>query len=133
MSKYLLKASTFTVINPGRIDFTANVDPFSAAAESCIFYLYNVNDVPTWPSTYPYASYELRFMTYNPGLGPPIFGSGRSILGDTVTPYAYPNGLLPPPTSYFVNALNQITISLCETKNNENLKVQFDVHPRNVP
>lgn len=128
MSNYLLKASTFTIINPGRIIFTANVDITTPAAESCIFYLYNSNDV-AWPATYARASYELRFMTYT---GIPAFGQGRSILGDTTTNLAYPHGLLPPPTTYFSSSGNQITISLGETKNNENLRVLFNVHPRNL-
>jgi hypothetical protein len=128
MSNYLLKASTFTIINSGIITFSANVDQTSPAAESCMFYLYNSND-SVWPATYSRASYELRFMTYT---GLPSFGQGRSILGDTTTNLAYPHGLLRPPSTYFSSSGSLITISLSETKNKENMNIIFNVHPRNL-
>ncbi len=118
MNNYLVKASTFTIINPGRIIFTANVDPTTPGAESCIFYLYNPSDAG-WPSTYPFASYELRFMTYN---GVPVFGSGRSLC----------YGINPPPSTNFSGVGNQIIVTLDETKNTQNLALRFEIHPRNL-
>ena len=118
MSNYLVKASTFVVVNSGIINFTSNVDPTTPASESCIFYLYNANDA-SWPSTYPYASYELRFMTY---VGIPVFGAGRSIC----------YGIKPPPSTAFSNNGNQLSILLNENKNGQNLALRFEIHPRNL-
>jgi hypothetical protein len=128
---YLTKASNFTVINPGRIIFTANIDPTTPAGESCVLYLYNANDT-SWPTTYTYPMYELRFMTYTPGPGQPVFGGGRSILGDTSPSNATPFGLRPPPDTSFSSSGNQISITLGETRDNERKALSFEVRPRNL-
>ena len=131
LKDYLTKASNFTIINPGRIVFTANVDPTTPAGEFCVLYLYNANDT-TWPSTYPYAMYELRFMTYTPGPGQPAFGGGRSLLGDTSAGNATPFGLRPPPYTSFSSSGNQISVTLNETRDKENKALSFEVRPRNL-
>lgn len=121
VSNYLVKASAFNIVNSGRIDFTANVDVTTTSAESCIFYLYNASDT-NWPATYSYSSYELRFMTYTPGPGQPVFGSGRSIC----------YGLNPPPNTTFSAAGSQIAVTLNKTKNMQNMILRFEIHPRNM-
>ncbi len=115
MSNYLTKASTFTIVNQGRMNFTANVDITTPLAENCTFYLYNASDA-SWPTTYPYASYELRYTAVN------VFGSGRTIA----------NNLNPPPLTFFSRIGNQIDINLNANKNTQNLELSFEIHPRNL-
>jgi hypothetical protein len=115
MSNYLTKASTFTVVNQGRLNFTANTDVTTPLAENCTFYLYNASDAG-WPTTYPYASYELRYTQVN------VFGSGRTI--------AY--NLNPPPLTSFSSIVNQIAVTLNATKNTQNFELRFEIHPRNL-
>lgn len=115
ISNYLTKANTVTVINQGRMNFTANVDVTTPLAENCTFYLYNASDAG-WPTTYPYASYELRYTEVN------VFGSGRTIA----------NNLNPPPLTFFSRIGNQIAVTLNATKNTQNLELRFEIHPRNL-
>ncbi|MBI5555052.1 MAG: prepilin-type N-terminal cleavage/methylation domain-containing protein [Elusimicrobia bacterium] len=121
MSNYLTKASTFTMVNPGRMNFTANVDVTTPLSENCTFYLYNASDAG-WPTTYPYVSYELRYTEVN------VFGSGRTI--------AY--NLNPPnlptfPSTYFESrGNNNIAVNLNATKNTQNFELRFEIHPRNL-
>jgi prepilin-type N-terminal cleavage/methylation domain-containing protein len=127
MSNYLTKASTFTVVNQGRINFIANVDVTSPASENCVLYLYNVNDA-SWPTTYTQNCYELRFSSNTTGL--PGFGSGRSIVGDTQAIVLH--GLLPPPATFFSSSGNQIAVTLKAIKNAQNFELRFETHPRNL-
>jgi prepilin-type N-terminal cleavage/methylation domain-containing protein len=117
---YLIKANSFTIANQGRIYFTANVDPTTSLSENCTFYFYNSSDA-TWPTTYPYASYELRYVD-NTYPSPGIFGSGRSIV----------HNLNPPPVSYFSNLGNQITVNLNVTNNSKTYELRFEIWPRNL-
>ncbi len=112
---YLLKANTFTIANPGRIYFTANIDPTTPLSENCTFYFYNASDA-TWPTTYPYASYELKFTDTG------IFGSGRTLV----------RNLNPPPVSLFSNSGNRITVNLNVTNNSKTYAIAFEIWPRNL-
>lgn len=115
ITTYLIKANTFTIANPGRIYFTANIDPTTPLSENCTFYFYNASDV-TWPTTYPYATYELRYTDTG------IFGSGRTIVYN----------LNPPPISFFSNSGNQILVNLNATNNTTTYELRFEIRPRNL-
>jgi hypothetical protein len=115
VTNYLIKANTFTIVNPGRIYFTSNIDPTTPLAENCTFYFYNASDA-TWPTTYPYASYELKFTDTG------IFGSGRSIV----------HNLNPPPGSFFSNSGNQIAVNINATNNTKTYELRFEIRPRNL-
>jgi prepilin-type N-terminal cleavage/methylation domain-containing protein len=115
ISNYLTKASTFTIVNQGRMNFTANVDVTTPLAENCTFYLYNASDAG-WPTTYPYVSYELRYTEIN------VFGSGRTIA----------RNLNPPPLTSFSPIGNNIAVTLNGTKNAQNFELRFETHPRNL-
>ena len=115
MTNYLIKANTFTIANPGRMYFTANIDPTTPLSENCTFYFYNASDA-TWPTNYPYSSYELRYTDTG------IFGSGRTIV----------RNLNPPLVSFFSNLGNQITVNLNTTNNNKTYELRFEIRPRNL-